>query len=154
METTPTRFRYRIAAPKGRTTNATLALERTDSETVTLTSLAPEEMLARIRGLQNESPALKETMAKLGTVVAEINKARAQRAQLEAERKKIGEDQDRIRRNLQAVGQGSDLGRQYIDTLKSQETRLTEIGRTDQALEADIAAKRQAAEQIARQLTL
>jgi len=154
VETTPTRFRYRIVAPKARTTNATLALERTDNETVMLTSLAPEEMLARIRGLQNESAALKETVAKLGTVVAEINKARAQRAQLEAERKKIGEDQDRIRRNLQSVGQGSDLGRQYIETLKSQENRLTEIGRTDQALEADIATKRQAAEQIARQLTL
>src|SRR5262249_54305626 len=154
VETTPTRFRYRIVAPKGRTTNATLALERTDSETITLTSLAPEEMLARIRGLQNESAALKETVAKLGTVVADINKARAQRAQLEAERKKIGEDQDRIRRNLQSVGQGSDLGRQYIDTLKSQENRLVEIGRTDQALESTIAAKRQAAEQIARQLAL
>ena len=154
VEETPTRFRYRIAAPKGQTTKASLSVERTDSETVVLTSLGPEEILTRIRGLQNESPALKDAVTKLGAVVADINKARAQRAQLEAERKKIGEDQDRIRRNLQSVGQGSDLGRQYIDTLKSQESRLAEIARTDQALEADIDAKRKNAEQIARQLTL
>ena len=154
VEETPTRFRYRIAAPKGQTTKAALSVERTDSETVVLTSLAAEEVLARIRGLQNESAALKDIVTKLGAVVADINKARSQRAQLEAERKKIAEDQDRIRRNLQSVGQGSDLGRQYIDTLKAQENRLGEIARTDQALEGEMAAKRQAAEQLARQLTL
>ena len=92
-------------------------------------------------------------MAKLGAIVAEISKARSQRTQLDAERKKIGEDQERIRRNLQAVGQGSDLGRQYIETLKKQEERFAEIARTEQSLEAEIAAKRLAAEQLARQLT-
>ena len=68
--------------------------------------------------------------------------------------KKIGDDQERIRRNLQSVGQGSDLGRQYIDTLKKQEERLAEITRADNALEAEIAAKRLAAEQLTRQLDL
>lgn len=153
VEETPTRFRHKIVAPKGQTTKATLSIERIDSETVALTSLGAEGILARIRGLQNESAALRDTMAKLGTIVAEINKARSQRTQLDAERKKIGEDQERIRRNLQSVGQASDLGRQYIDTLKKQEERLAEIARADQALEAEIAAKRLAAEQIARQLT-
>ena len=153
MEETPTRFRHRIAAAKGATTKASLALERIESETVALTSLGAEDMLARIRGLQNESAALKDTVAKLGAIVAEINRARAQRTQLDAERKKIGEDQERIRRNLQSVGQGSDLGRQYIETLKKQEERFAEIGRTEQSLDADIAAKRQAAEQLARQLS-
>ena len=114
--------------PKGKTTKASLSLERIDSETVALTSLGAEDVLARIRGLQNESAALKDTVAKLGTIVAEINKARSQRTQLDAERKKIGEDQERIRRNLQSVGQGSDLGRQYIDTLKKQEELDTATG--------------------------
>lgn len=92
-------------------------------------------------------------MSKLGTIVADINKARSQRTQLEAERKKIGEDQERIRRNLQSVGQGSDLGRQYIETLKKQEERLAEIARADQTFESEIAAKRLAAEQLTRQLS-
>lgn len=154
VEETPTRFRYNIAAPKGQTTKATLVLERVDSQTVVLTTLAAEEILARIRGLQNESSALRETVAKLGEIVNEINKARSQRTQLDTERKKIAEDQDRIRRNLQSVGQGTDLGRRYLDTLKTQEDRLAEIVRIDGTLEAEIAAKRQSAEQLARQLTL
>lgn len=154
VEETPTRFRYRIAAPKGRTTKADLVLERTDRQTVQLADLGAEEILARIRGLDNESAALKEAVAKLAALVTEINKAKSQRAQLDAERKRIAEDQDRIRRNLQSVGAGSDLGRRYLDTLKSQEDRLADITRSDAALEDGLAAKRKSAEEVARQLAL
>jgi hypothetical protein len=154
VEETPTRFRYTVAAPKGQVTKATLVLERADSETVTLTALAAEDMLARIRGLQNDSAAVRDAMAKLGAIVSDINRARTQRAQLDAEVKKIVNDQDRIRQNLQSVGQGSDLGRRYLDTLKSQEDRLAEINKTDGTLENDIVAKRQSAEDLARHLTL
>jgi hypothetical protein len=154
VEETPTRFRYTVAAPKGQVTKATLVLERTESETVILTTLAPEDMLARIRGLQNEGASVKEAVAKLGAIVNDINKARTQRTQLEAERKKIADDQNRIRQNLQSVGPGSDLGRRYLDTLKSQEDRLVEINKIDASMENEIGAKRQSAEELARHLTL
>ncbi len=154
VEETPTQFRYAVTAPKGQKTKANLALERTDSQTVVLTTLATEDMLSRIRGLQNESAALKDTVAKLSAIVNDISTARTSRTQLEAERKKIVDDQNRIRQNLQSVGQGSDLGRRYLDTLKSQEDRLTEIDKADAKLESDIAAKRQAAADLARRLSL
>ena len=154
VEETPTRFRYTVVAPKGQVSKATLVLERSDSQTVILTTLAAEDMLARIRGLQNESAALKDTVAKIGAIVSDINKAQTQRTQLEVERKKIADDQNRIRQNLQSVGQGSDLGRRYLDTLKSQEDRLAEINGSDAMIENEIAAKRQLAEEFARHLTL
>jgi hypothetical protein len=154
VEETPTRYRLKIAAAKGHTAKAALTIERIDSKAVLLTTRSAEDVLARIRGLQNESAALKDSVAKLGAIVADINKAQARRAQLDVERKKIGEDQERIRRNIQAVGQGTDLGRQYVDALRKQETRLGEISHLDQGLEADIAAKRQVAAQLAQQLTL
>ena len=153
VEETPTRFRQKIVAPKGQVTKGVLTLERIDSEDVMLASVPAEDILARIRGLQNESPALRDAVAKLGAIVAEISRARAQRAQLDVERKKIGEDQERIRRNLGSVGQGSDLGRQYIETLRKQEERFAQIATSEQSLDAEIAAKRVAAEQLARQLT-
>lgn len=154
VEETPTRFRYRVAAPKGKTTKASFVTEHLDSETVVLTDLGVEEMLASIRQLQNESPRLKDTVAKLGAILEQINKAKVQRRQLENERNKIVQDQTRIRSNLQSVGQGSDLGRRYLDTLKTQEDRLAEIAKQDSTLEADIAARSKAAEDVARQLTL
>jgi hypothetical protein len=153
VEETPTRFRYTVVAPKGQVTKAALVLERTDSETVILTTLAAEDMLARVRGLQNESAAVKDAVARLGAIVNDINKARTQRTQLEAERKKIADDQNRIRQNLQSVGL-TDLGRRYLDMLKSQEDRLAEINRIDATMENEIAAKRQSAEDLARHLTL
>jgi hypothetical protein len=153
IEETPTRLRYKVRAQKGQTTKATLALERIDTQTVTLSDLGPEDILARISGLQNESAALRDAVKRIGAIVADMNKARSQRSQLEAEREKIGEDRDRIRRNLESVGQSSDLGRRYLDMLKAQEDRLAEINRDDRILDKEIAARRQTAEQLARQLT-
>jgi hypothetical protein len=153
VEETPTRFRHTIIAARGQTTKATLSIERIDSQTVVLTSLGAEDILARIHGLQNDNTALKDTVTALGTIVADINQAKSERTRLDAELKKIGDDQERIRRNLQSVGQASDLGRQYIDTLKKQEQRLAEIALASRAIETDIAAKRLAAEQLAGQLT-
>ena len=154
IEETPTRFRYAVTAPKGQMTKATLALERIDSQTLVLTTLAAEDMLARIRGLQNESAALRDTVTRLSAIVNDITRARSRRTQLEAERKKIVDDQARIRQNLQSVGAGSDLGRRYLDTLKTQEDRLVEIDGTDKTIEGEIAARRQSAEELARRLTL
>jgi hypothetical protein len=154
IEETPTRFRFKIDAPKGTKTKSKLVIERTDRRIVHLTSLAPEQILATIQGLENETPALKNAVARLGETIGEINRARAQRGQLEAERKKIGEDQERIRRNLGSVGASSDLGRRYLEALKSQEERLGVIARSEQLLEAEIAARRNVAEEIAKGLSL
>jgi hypothetical protein len=154
VEETPTRFRYTITAPKGKTTNAALVLDRIDHESVTLTDLGPDEIYSRIRGLDNESPALKATVDKLAGIVGEINRARSEKSQLEKERRTIAQDQDRIRRNLQSVGTGSDLGRRYLDTLKTQEDRLAEITQKNAALDNEIDAKRKAAAEVARQLVL
>jgi septal ring factor EnvC (AmiA/AmiB activator) len=143
-----------VAAPKGKTTAASLTLERIENASVLLATLAAEDILARVRGLQNETEAFKTTVAKLSSIVNDINKAKAQRTQLDAERKKIAEDQARIRENLKSVGQGNDLGKRYIDSLKSQEDRLAAIAREDRDLEADIATKRKNAEDVARQINL
>ncbi len=154
IEETPTRLRYRVLAPKGQTTKATLLREHIDSETVSLTSLAPDQILATISGLQNEGPALKEAIAKLGAVVGDIAKINAQKERLESESKKIADDQDRIRQNLTSVGQSSDLGQRYIDTLKKQEDRIAALAEEDKKLDDDLAAKTKRAEEIAQNLVL
>jgi hypothetical protein len=154
IEETPTRYRHTIAAPRGTTTKASFTTEHLDSEQIVLTELDVDDMLVRIRGLENESPALKALVAKLTALVEDMNKTRAQRSQLESERERIGRDQERVRSNLQSVGQGSDLGRRYLATLKAQEDRLAEIGTLDAKLEKEIEAKTKAAEDAVRQLTL
>jgi hypothetical protein len=154
VEETPTRYRHTITAPKGKTTKASFTTEHLDSEQVVLTELDVDDMLVKIRGLQNETPALKALIAKLTALVEDMNKAKTQRGQLASERERIVRDQERVRSNLQSVGQASDLGRRYLATLKAEEDRLAEIGSTDAKLEKEIDAKTKAAEDAVRQLTL
>ena len=154
VEETPTRLRYTVQAPKGKTTKAALHREHMDYESVTLSSLAPDRIVAAISGLENQTPALKEAIAKLGELAGGIGKANAHRRALDAERKKIGEDQDRIRKNLASTGASSDLGRHYLDTLKSQEDRLAAIATEEKTIEQDIAAKMKEAEGVAQALIL
>jgi uncharacterized protein (UPF0335 family) len=154
IEETATRLRYRVSAPKGKTTKATLALEHTEYQTVSLASFTPDRILATISGLQNETPALKDAIAKLSAVVGDITKINARKRELEAERKKIAEDQERIRKNLASVGQSSDLGRRYLDLLKTQEDRLAADAAEDKKLDEDLAGKTKKAEEIAQELVL
>jgi hypothetical protein len=153
-EETPTRLRFTVQAPKGKTTKATLYREHMDYESVALSSMAPDRIVAVISGLENQTPALKEAIAKLGALAGEIGKANTHKRELEAERKKIGEDQDRIRKNLASAGASSDLGRRYLETLKVQEDRLAAIATEDKAIEQDIAAKMKEAEGVAQGLVL
>ncbi|MGB8734643.1 MAG: DUF4139 domain-containing protein [Rhodomicrobium sp.] len=154
LEETPTRLRYTVKAPKGASTKATLTREHLDYESVTLTSLAPDGILAAISGLENQTPELKDAIARLGALTGEIAKAHAHQRQLEAERQKIASDQDRIRKNLASTGSSSDLGRRYLDTLKTQEDRLAAIGTEEKANDDEVAAKTKAAEGIAEALVL
>jgi hypothetical protein len=154
VEETATRLRYKVMASKGQTTKATLGLERLDTQIITLATLEPDDLLTTVKGLENETPAFRDAVAKLSGVVADISRAEEQRTGLEEERTKIGEDQERIRKNLQSTGQGSDLGRRYLDMLRKQEDRLAAIAEADKGLLADIAAKRKTAADMARALTL
>lgn len=154
VEETTTRLRYKVAAPKTVTTKTALKLERLDHQSVTLSSMEPSEILANLSGLENENAALREAVAKLGSIVEEINNASSRTEALDAEREKIGKDQERLRQNLNAVGKGTDLSKRYLDQLKDQEDRLAAIAAEEKSLEKDTEAKRKAAEQIARALTL
>jgi len=154
IEETATRLRYKVVAPKGKTTKATLTREHIDYQTVSLTSLAPDRILATVSGLQNETSALKDAISKLSAVVGDFTKISARRRELEVERKKIGDDQERIRKNLASVGQSSDLGRRYLDTLKTQEDRLAAISGEEKKLDDDLASRTKQAEDIAQALTL
>ncbi len=154
VEATPTRFRWHVVAPKGQTTKAELILERTDSQTVMLSTLAAEDVLARVKGLDNQGPEVKAAVDRLAEMVADIVKAEGTTRQNEAERDKIVADQERIRSNLQSVGNASDLGRRYLDMLKTQENRLADLGRSDAAAAEIVAARRKAAAELVKTLKL
>lgn len=154
VELTASRVRYTVDAPKGQTTKAILRMERTDDQRIRLATLDTARIYATLRGLQNSSDALKKAVAELGTVVSAINEAERDKGELDQEISSISRDQERIRENLGAVGQASDLGRRYLETLRTQEDRLAEIASEKARLDAEIAENRSKAVRIANALTL
>ena len=154
IELTASRLRYEVNAPKGETTKAQLRLERVDDERIRLASLAPDGLYATLQGLQNTDAALKETLAELRRLVGAINEAESEKAKLDDEIAQISRDQERIRENLSAVGQASDLGRRYLETLREQEDRLAEIGAQKRKLDTEIAGHRAEAVKLANRLEL
>jgi hypothetical protein len=154
IEETPSRVRLKVAAPRGKTLKTSLVRERIDFQTVHLSTMTPDRLLAVVSGLENDAPALSATLSKLAAIVEAINGIDAKCRELDVERKHIYEDQDRIRKNLASVGQGSDLGRRYLDALKAQEDRLSAIAAEERALREDGMAKDKAARDLAEALTL
>jgi hypothetical protein len=154
IELTASRLRYEVNAPKGETTKAQLRLERVDDERIRLASLAPDGLYATLQGLQNTDATLKETLAELRRLVGAINEAESEKAKLDDEIARISRDQERIRENLSAVGQASDLGRRYLETLREQEDRLAEIGAQKRKLDTEIAGHRAEAVKLANRLEL
>jgi hypothetical protein len=152
VEDTPSHHRLRIVAAAGEVAKAEFAVERVETQTVTLATLSAEDVLARVKGLDNAGPALKAAIERLSGIVAEIARLEAQKSAGAAERDRIGTDQERIRANLQSVGAASDLGRRYVETMKTQESRLAEIDRAERTATETIAARRREAADLVRTL--
>ncbi len=70
LEETPTRLRFKVAAPKGKTTKVTLAREHSEEQYVSLGALGADSLLTTVSGLENGTPALKEAVAKLSALKA------------------------------------------------------------------------------------
>lgn len=154
VEVTASRLRRLVEVPAGKPTTVELVQERTTKESVDLTTLPIEQMIVSVRGLENADAGVKQAIERLSGLMAEISKAEATREKNDQERGKIATDQERIRANLQAVGAASDLGRRYLEQMKTQENRLGDLAKSDAALEDLVAARRKAAEELVAGLKL
>jgi hypothetical protein len=138
-----TRDRYRIP----------LALEPAAEVTVTVTVERPRVTTIALAGL---TAAALATYARTGALAAPVRQAferlaheresveREERAvaALEARRREIHEEQQRLRANLGSVGPG-DLRQRYLDKLRQQEDTLERIETDTGAARARLAAARQ-----------
>lgn len=154
LQETPTRLRLTVKAPKGVTTKAVMAVERTEHQSMNLSTAAVEDLAIRIGGLENLNDEARQIVDQLSRISFEISGMKNQRGALEGEVKTIHADQERLRKNLSAVGSGSDLGRSYMDTMRGQETRLAEIGKAIAAIDKGIEDKRRGASEMLRKLKL
>ena len=87
---------------------------------VTIGNLSIEELL--FYSTNGEIPKnIQESLKKVAQLYSEINDANGIFSNLETEHKEKIEEQNRIRKNIEAVGNNSAQGKEYIKTLVSLE---------------------------------
>lgn len=143
-EATPTAYRLPVEIPAGGTVALTVAAERPRQEQLSLTDLSSDRISAYAAAAELPA-AVREALGKVfvqRTLVAE----RERRVGfIERERDETIKDQARLRENLQAVPQNSDLGRRTVTKMGDLETQLERLAK-------DLAAARKETDDARRAL--
>ncbi len=142
MGTTATHVRLRREVPAGQTVVLSAVLERPIEQSIVIGSITSQELGVLLAGTELSA----EVRAALERV-AELQRTFASREQtlaaLRSERQTLVADQDRLRRNLAAAPQGSELSGRYLTALAATEDRLGELDRSIGAAEASVRVARE-----------
>lgn len=128
VESTHTHYRLPVKIDAGKSADITVTLRRTDHETIALARITPDDINTRMVAMGKDMPAdLKKSFERMLELSANVQAAQTRLKNLEAERRGIFTDQERLRQNLQSVSADNDLGKRYISEMNRQEDRLTQI---------------------------
>ncbi len=152
-ETTDQLYRFQIAVPAKGTADLTVTERMLWNETVALIDANGDQLAFWASGGEVK-PALREALARVRALVEAVQTAETARTEGQARIRAIAEDQERIRRNLNTVNQGSDYGKRLLAKLNEQETTLDQLRTQDEAAATGIATKRKALSDFVEQLTV
>jgi len=125
-ETTRSMYRFAVAVAPGKTETLTVAEEMPVLQQVSLSSEALDQVAVYLRA-RTISDAVKAALAKvieMKTQIAAIDRDIAQR---EARLKQIGEEQERIRQNMEQLDRESELYKKYVAKLTQQEDEFDKV---------------------------
>ena len=140
-ETTRDRYRFDVTAEPGKPAKLQVVEEQVVVQQVALTNL-DDGAIRFYSSTQATSPAMKEALADVVKRKREIERIVQERAQREQEVAVVGQEQERIRQNMQQLDRAGDLYTRYVQKFAQQEDRV-------ETLRKEI-AQRQAEEQQAR----
>lgn len=122
-ETTRDRQRFAVAVPAAGTTELTVVEEMPLEESFAVTGLGEDLLLVYARAAKT-SPRIREALAEVirrRQTLAELDRQQQSRQQ---EIAAIGEEQARIRGNMERLERGSELYVRYVKKFEEQETRI------------------------------
>lgn len=152
-ELTETAYRLPVSVAAGETVRFDTVLERPRLERMELAPL-PLERIQVWAASDELAPDIRAALDELADLRRQVGEREQAVAAAQRTRDAVVEDQGRIRENLNAVPEDSDLSRRYLDELSRQEDRLVALGEEIEGLrEALDAAERRLAE-YARSLVL
>ena len=146
VERTPDAWRIPVEVPAGETVTREVAFERTLVDTVAIADLDRDRLAAWASA--GDLPAeVRDALGSVAERMADLNRLEEAAKETREAIRRIVDDQDRLRRNLASVPQGSDLHRRYVAELTAQEDELAELrGVLDRQEQAAAEARRDLAE--------
>jgi hypothetical protein len=152
-EETRDMYRFAVEAKPGDQMELKIEEEQTVRQTVALDS-APDETIRLYLSAQTVSESVKKALREVVRRKAEIAELARQKEQVEAEIATIGDEQQRIRGNMQAIAQNSDLYNRYVTKFTEQEDRVEELRDEQRALQQRLNAAQQALGEYLHELEL
>lgn len=140
-EETPTHYRFEVAVEPAKASAIDIVYERTDLQRVALVNVDVNILAQQVIG-GKVSQAVVDAVRRAGVLQAAIAQAEQRIRDLDRERAAIDSDQARIRQNMGAIDQRSELYSRYLRTLGEQETRLEEISKQHDQAQIDLAKRR------------
>ncbi|MEI6985647.1 MAG: DUF4139 domain-containing protein [Rhodospirillaceae bacterium] len=142
-ETTADAWRITVEVGAGKTVVVPVTTERPRQDRFEMVNL-PAEQVEVFAAAHNLPAELKRAVARVAELRAVVAMRQKLTARLERDAAEVIRDQQRLRDNLQAVGQGTDIGRRYLNKLGEQEDRLEALGKEQAGARASEEVARQA----------
>lgn len=142
QETTRSLYRIEVEVPAGETVKQMVREQHQLTERVVLTSEAMDRIAIYVRA-QNVPEAIKQALGRVVEMKQAIAAIDQQIADREARLEQIGEEQERIRQNMEQLDHDSDLYRRYVAKFSEQEDEFDKIRGEIEALKQERNTKQQ-----------
>jgi hypothetical protein len=152
-ERTAALYRFAVTVPPGKSETLKVVTQRPVSEDAAVLTAGPPDILA-YAGRKEVSVAIRQSLQEVVQRRQHVQDLEQQAADQEAQIKTIGEDQDRIRRNMEALDKASALYKRYVTELDDQETKLQSLRQEAQRLHAQAAVAQQDLQSFVDKLTV
>lgn len=126
QETTRNLYRLAVEVPAGQTVKQMVRTEHRLTEQVVLTDEAMDRIAVYVRA-QNVPEAVKQALGRVLEMKQAIAAIDRQIADREARLEQIGEEQERIRQNMEQLDHDSELYRRYVTKFSEQEDEFDKL---------------------------
>jgi len=126
LEETQELYRFEVTVEAGKTATFSVAQERTDSETLAVTSFDLQTIVAYHKDGKLSDAVLK-AMQDVTKRQSDINTVEREITEFDRQAKDVSEEQTRIRNNMNTIDRNSDLYKRYMTKLNTQETQLEDL---------------------------
>jgi len=156
FERTDQLMRFKISVPANQMTSQPVRLQRIYGETVVLTDLDLGTITHYISAMGGEvmSDQVREALQKVVSLRTELDRIGRERRGQERQLKEAGEEQERIRKNLQVLQQNTDSYRRQLTKLDTLETQIEELREQVNALRKQEEQQRSALQNYLSNLTI